>query len=117
MAGCLLVKKKGKILVCREERNLPPETATTAIISYWDERFAIHNPSELVLELCALGKKGWAELEETTRLSLLNLMPMQAALSYPCFRTNDSLHPLTLHPRVEENAVEQPSVTFFCHCP
>ncbi len=67
LSGCRLIPWRGRLVVCRENRQIPHKTLVTGILTRWDGRFDVMLSENLVpvgrtLKVGALGAEGWAEI-------------------------------------------------------
>lgn len=63
LAGCRLLPHEGRLLLCREMRDLPPPLTVAAGEAVdWDGRFRFHFSGPGMARLAPLGPEGWAQV-------------------------------------------------------
>ncbi len=67
LAGCRLIPWRERLVVCRENRQIPHKTLVAGTLTRWDDRFDVMLSENLVpvgrrLNVGALGAEGWAEV-------------------------------------------------------
>jgi tRNA(Ile)-lysidine synthase len=115
IGGCLLLYKSDKIVICREERNIPKEVSKSEICLVWDQRFLIESTKGRSLTIRPLGKLGWSSLTKQERAGLREAMPIEAAYTLPCFSGPSSGSPpqlLNLQQEPSEMVADRPRLTF-----
>jgi len=96
LARCRLLRRAGKIVVCREDRHLPaPVAARAGERVFWDERFAIEMGDPAADTgaavagdpmLVPLGREGWAEVLDRAPDRRRSAIPHPARLTLPALR-------------------------------